>query len=79
MILDRLRKRKIYRCARIWLIELEYQRTGINARIFSYFCKLYVTVQPSIAAAAAQPGTFVSWTFPVPVSGISISKCAGFF
>ena len=63
MILDRLRKRKIHRCARIWLIELEYQRTGINARIFSYFCKLYVTVQPSLAAA--QPGTFVSWTYNV--------------
>ena len=49
MIFDGLRKRKIYRCARIWLIELEYQRTGINARIFSYFCKLYVT-----AAAASE-------------------------
>ncbi|EFC96031.1 hypothetical protein CLOSTHATH_05775 [Hungatella hathewayi DSM 13479] len=33
MVLDRLRKRKINRYARIWLIELEYQRTETIARI----------------------------------------------
>ena len=38
-----------------------------------------VTVQSLLRAAAVWPGVFAFRTFSVPVSGISISKRAGFF
>ena len=50
----------------------------MNKLLFFYNI-LVVTVQPSLPAVAVLPGASVSRTFPVPVSGISISKCAGFF